>query len=183
METNIEALSIFLRPQDNDYIGGGWKSLEYAVYDYCGIDLKGERSSEYVLESANPGVDNFYNKLCTNARIYASADLHFDMNTGYHTFDDDSQILRILKTFREDQSSFKLDYFHDDSNMCTTLTNLKNNKVFKFSVSSNNAEHHHAFLVLFRHWKEKKKEQQIEKDQLTVDDFLYTPQIDTKVEE
>lgn len=180
METPREALSIFLRPQDSGYIGGGSKSLEYAVYDYCGIDLKGERS-EYTLESATPSVGNFYNKLCTNARTYDSEDLYFDMNTGYHSFDDDSQVLRILKAFREDQSSFKLDYFHDDSDMYTTLTNLKNKKVIEFSVASDNAEHHHAFLVLFHYWKEKKKEQRIKKEQLTVDDFLLLPKLIRKL--
>ena len=171
MESTQEALDVFLRPQCVDLIGGGRSSVEYAVYDYCGIDLKG-KPSEYVLVGETPAIGNFYNKLCKNSRLYDAEERDFDMVSGEHSFDEDSQVLRILNAYKENESNFELEHVASGDDLYMAMKNLKNDRVFKFSVASDDYEHHSAYWILYNQWAQITSEKKTVQNQLDVDYFL-----------
>ena len=153
METIDDAFSVWIRPQDWDYRSGGIRSVLCAGWDYALIDPSiSPEVSGVELKSASTAVQEFYDRLCDDPRQDFTEEHSYDLTTGEHDFPPEFPFIRVLDAYRTDPTGFDLLFLSDGEDLFMMLHNLKNNKKFRVSASSDDGYIREVFFVLLNHY-------------------------------
>ena len=170
MESMVDALNVWARPQDADYIGGGAKSIEYAAWDYAGTDTSITKSN-FHLAGANNNIQRFYDKLCANSYDYSKEVCEFNFETGEHNFPEECDIARILTTYHKNPAGFKLKWIETADDLQMVIINLDNKKKFEISAAGDIYDHI-AYWTFYHIFQEQHRIADKETARIKVDEFL-----------
>ena len=176
MQSMSEAFNIWIRPQDFDYRGGGQKAVQYAAWDYLGLDPNVNPNARGIeLKGETNEIQALYDKLCDDPRDQLTDEFEYDFETGEHNFPENFPLIKLLDAYRAEPDRFKLDFCEDATDLFMELHNLKNDKKFRVSAVSDNGYVREVFFVLLNRYdfiKSKETEKLAEDPLGLVADFL-----------